>query len=217
MTEWSNHGSVAQINVWGINPDGQPDQTMVLGDIDGDSVLDRLPPSSLVSVTLNITEAPPKPYIAWRYHVDDGNLRFRLEPQGNMWLQLSIYVIFWAVPLISGALVARGFIFGFYQVKFNKLGAVTQKIGLLPTAIKRPFKAQNLPSLLRPQPRFLQVEQKPVVDVIGQRTVLIATMEYDIEDWGIKIKSESVIEDEGGKCSFCVAGFAFVKKHDHHC
>lgn len=35
-------GTLAQINVWGVNPDGQPDQTYVLGDADGDSVLDRL-------------------------------------------------------------------------------------------------------------------------------------------------------------------------------
>lgn len=190
MTEWSRHGSAAQINVWGIDPDGQPDQSMVLGDIDGDSVLDRLPPSSLVSVTLNITDAPPKPYLAWRYHVDDGNLRFRLEPQGNMWLQLSLFIIFWILPLLTAALTTRIFILGFYRIKFNKLGAVSEKIGMLPLAIRRTFHGAGVSSLLRPRPQFLQVDQKPVVDSMGQRTVLIATMEYDIEDWGIKIKSK---------------------------
>lgn len=188
MTEWSASGAAAQINIWGINPDGQPDQSMVLGDINGDSVLDRLPPSSLISVTLNITEAPPKPYLAWRYSIDDGSMRFKIEPRGNMWLQLALYVIFWVLPVVTGVIITRTFIFGFYRIKFNKLGAVSEKIGLLPLAIRRPFQGPGFPSLLRPQPKFLQVDHKPVLDGVGQRTVLIATMEYDIEDWGIKIK-----------------------------
>ena len=31
MVEWSPNGSVVQANVWGINPDGMPDQSFVLG------------------------------------------------------------------------------------------------------------------------------------------------------------------------------------------
>ncbi|KAG8533939.1 uncharacterized protein KY384_001680 [Bacidia gigantensis] len=55
MTEWPAKTS---LNVWGMNPDGQPDQTAVYGDIDGDFVLDRIPPLSLIKNTINITEAP---------------------------------------------------------------------------------------------------------------------------------------------------------------
>jgi alpha-1,3-glucan synthase len=35
-------------NVWGTNPDGQQDHSFVYGDIDGDGVLDRLNPASLL-------------------------------------------------------------------------------------------------------------------------------------------------------------------------
>lgn len=39
MDEWP---SSLQVNVWGINPDGKPDATYVLGDVDNDGVADRL-------------------------------------------------------------------------------------------------------------------------------------------------------------------------------
>ena len=45
MNEWP---STLQLNVWGMNPDGQPDRSFVYGDIDGDGVLDRLTPASLL-------------------------------------------------------------------------------------------------------------------------------------------------------------------------
>lgn len=189
MTEWSASGSVAQLNVWGMNPDGQPDQTIVLGDIDGDSVLDRLPPSSLAKLVLNITMPPPKPHLAWKIAVNDGNMRFALIPTGNMWHQLTLYVLLWTVPLITAALSAWVFVLGFYKVKFNKIGATEKIRSVLPVAIRKPLRKlfhRRTPS----SERFLQEVAKPSLEnsLENQRTVLIATMEYNIDDWNIKIK-----------------------------
>ena len=197
MTEWSNNGTVTQINVWGINPDGQPDQSMVMGDIDGDSVLDRLPPSSLAPVVLNITAPPPKPYVAWRYVVNDGTLRFKLEPVGSMWQQLALYVVLWIVPLLSGGLSTWIFVQSFAKIKFNQIG-ITEKLGLLsilPYSLRKRLrtmpgeeKTSLLAKLKRQSQMFSRKTEALLSEQAARRRVLIATMEYDIEDWAIKIK-----------------------------
>lgn len=195
MTEWSPSpsGVLAQINVWGVNPDGKPDQTIVMGDADGDSILDRLPPSSLSSVILNITDAPPKPYLGWRVVINDGTLRFEIVPSGSMWNQLILYILLWVVPIITAAFGVWSFMQSFYQVKFNEIG-ISEKAGMIPAAIKKQFKklkdeesSPGFLSKINRKPKFLQ-QSDTVIDQQRRRTVLIATMEYDIEDWEIKIK-----------------------------
>ncbi|KIV91342.1 hypothetical protein, variant [Exophiala mesophila] len=193
MTEWLDDGTLAQINVWGINPDGDPDQTQVFGDVDGDSVLDRLPPSSLSDLVLNITQPPPKPYLGWQIAVNDGTLRFSLTPSGNMWNQLILYILLWTIPIISAGTAAWLFVQSFYDVKFNEVG-ISEKATLVGAIFKKPLKklvdAEDSPGILGKfsrKPKFLQ-ETDTVLNQTRRKTVLIATMEYDIEDWAIKIK-----------------------------
>ncbi|RMZ83748.1 hypothetical protein DV738_g938, partial [Chaetothyriales sp. CBS 135597] len=197
MVEWSNSGALAQLNVWGINPDGKPDQSFVLGDADGDSILDRLPPSSLTSVVLNVTRPPPRPHLGWQVVVNDGDLRFRLVPSGSMWTQLILFILLWTVPIITAAISVYVYMKGFYTVKFNQIG-ISDKVGLVPLIFKRPFQrlATHEPdeetgalSKTMASQRFLQQNDEITAAQGGRRrTVLIATMEYDIEDWGIKVK-----------------------------
>ncbi|KAL8672680.1 MAG: hypothetical protein Q9168_002864 [Polycauliona sp. 1 TL-2023] len=193
MTEWP---AVAQLNVWGINPDGQPDQTGVYGDVDGDSVLDRLPPSALKSVVLNITIDPPSPHLAWEFSLDDGTYRFNFLPVGNRWRQMALYFLLWFIPVITGAAGIWAFMKSFYQVKFNQTG-ISDKKALIPLAVRRKFKRMNKEEDGRSRNplkmfgnRSMMQSQSALVSSAGgsRRTVLIATMEYDIEDWGIKIK-----------------------------
>lgn len=194
MTEWP---AIAQVNVWGMNPDGQPDQTGVLGDIDGDSVLDRLPPSSLSSVVLNITQDPPSPYLAWRFSLDDGTYRFSLVPVGSRWQQMALYFLLWFIPVLTGAFGIWAFMKSFYQVKVNLTG-ITDKKGFIPLVVRRQFKrhpmeenAESRNPLMKLGNRSVMMQSKTaLVGSMGgsRRTVLIATMEYDIEDWAIKIK-----------------------------
>ncbi|RMZ85978.1 hypothetical protein DV737_g212, partial [Chaetothyriales sp. CBS 132003] len=197
MVEWSNNGSLAQINVWGIDPDGKPDQSFVMGDADGDSILDRLPPSSLSAVVLNVTQPPPKPYLGWRFIINDGDLRFRLVPSGSMWVQLELFILLWTVPVLTAAASVYVYMKGFYSVKFNQIG-ISDKAGLIPMIFKRPFKrvASNEPDdeigasrKSNARQNFLQQNDEITAAQGGRRrTVLIATMEYDIEDWAIKVK-----------------------------
>ena len=194
MTEWP---TIAQVNVWGMNPDGQPDQTGVLGDIDGDSVLDRLPPSSLSAVVVNITTDPPKPYLAWRFVLNDGNYQFQLIPVGSRWQQMTLYFLLWFIPVLTGAAGIYAFMKSFYQVKFNQVG-ISDKKAIIPLALRRKFKkvdseergsSHNPLMILKNRSNMMQSKTALAASTGGsRRTVLIATMEYDIEDWAIKIK-----------------------------
>lgn len=193
MTEWP---AIAQVNVWGINPDGQPDQTGVMGDVDGDSVLDRMPPSSLGQTVVNITQEPPSPYLAWRFSLDDGTYRFQLLPVGSRWQQMILYFLLWFIPVLTGALGIWAFMKSFYQVKFNEIG-ISDKKAIIPLAIRRKFKKRGLDNmgesrspLMRLSNRSMMQSTTALAGAAGgkRRTVLIATMEYDIEDWAIKIK-----------------------------
>jgi len=115
LTEWP---AEVQVNVWGMNPDGKPDQTGVFGDADGDAVLDRLPPSSLSAVVINITTHPPSPYLGWAIHINDGTLKFELLPIGSQYAQMALFVLLWIVPVLTAAAGIYIFMKSFYQVKF---------------------------------------------------------------------------------------------------
>jgi alpha-1,3-glucan synthase len=111
MTEWP---STLQANVWGINPDGRPDQTMVFGDVDNDGVLDRMLPDSLGETLINFT-SPPTPYLAFRLEVNDGTLGFRRVPVGSRFTQIFIYVLLWTIPLTTGILSVWIYMGAFYS------------------------------------------------------------------------------------------------------
>src|SRR5204863_1221547 len=113
MADWP---SLVQANLWGINPDGQPDQSYVYGDVDGDSILDRLPPSSLASNTMNITEGPTAPYLSWQIVINDGSRRFILLPRGSRHLQIAMFALLWAIPPTTAITAVIIFKWSFYQV-----------------------------------------------------------------------------------------------------
>ncbi len=193
MTEWP---ATFQFNVWGINPDGKPDQTGVYGDVDKDGVLDRLPPSSLAASLVNVSSAPPSPHLAWRVSLDDGNYRFQLVPVGSRYQQLILFILLAVVPVATGVASIWAFMKSFYKVKFNAIG-VTEKQTLVPLALRRKFARlrqrsddkDSLPMVGVDSPSNRSMHTLGAAGAtVKRRTVLIATMEYDIEDWAIKIK-----------------------------
>lgn len=191
MSEWPD---TVQLNVWGMNPDGQPDSTFVYGDIDADGILDRLPPSSLSTLAINVTNGPPSPYLAWKLSVDDGTYRYRLLAVGNRWQQLALFLLLAFLPLLSAILAVWAYMRGFYEVKFNEVG-VAEKHGFLalPLALRRGRGLKKLAQLASDDNLTNMDPGIPFSTAIAgfsekRRTVLIATLEYDIDDWNIKIK-----------------------------
>ncbi|KUJ12806.1 alpha-1,3-glucan synthase Ags2 [Mollisia scopiformis] len=193
LAEWP---ATLQVNEWGINPDGQQDQTGVYGDLDKDGVLDRLPPSSLIPATLGLNATPPSPFLNWHLELNDGTLEYEFKPTGNRWHQLIMFILMWVIPVLTGSLAVWAYLQSFYQVKFNKIGIPMQKYSPIPM-LSRAFKRKNnlgykespfgsSASLLRYNGPSSSAG--PIPPQHMRRTVLIATMEYDIEDWAIKIK-----------------------------
>ncbi|KAJ5243214.1 uncharacterized protein N7469_001541 [Penicillium citrinum] len=189
MAEWPAEG---QLNIWGINPDGRPDQSYIFGDSNGDSVLDRLPPSSLSTTTINITDHPPHPHLAWTIQVDDNALKFKLIPAGSQYVQMALFFLLWLVPMITAIACAYIFKKTFYKIKFNQVGG-SEKQTLISLDLLNKFKfepgdSRNLFVRLATKSKFLQSTSAFGNRTSNRRKVLVATMEYDIDDWGIKIK-----------------------------
>ncbi|KAJ5632124.1 hypothetical protein N7490_008463 [Penicillium lividum] len=194
-SEWP---AVGQLNIWGINPDGQPDQSWVLGDVDYDNVLDRMPPSSLSATLINITDAPSKGYLSWKIMINDGTQRYQLVAVGAQSIQIIMFVLFWILPILTSCGCVYIFMKSFYKVKFNQVG-ISEKRSLAPMVLLKKFKPFNnlmgdsgnkLFGLGGSKSAFMQ--STTALGAAGasekRRMVLIATMEYDIEDWAIKIK-----------------------------
>ena len=187
MDEWP---STLQLNVWGVNLDGQPDRTFVYGDIDGDGVLDRLTPASLLMSALNISTRPPSPHLAYRVDLNDGNLKYELVPVGNRWLQLALFITLWISPLVAG-LVAVGIFQGsFYKVKYVARGVGRTRIGVFMLKLKEKLTTKRKPSTSTASSEIASMTSvaRDVMPLAMRRKVLIATIEYNIDDWNIKVK-----------------------------
>lgn len=128
-------------------------------------------------------------------------MRYSLVPTGSRTGQIVIYALLAAVPIITALAGVWAYRHAFYAVKFNRIGQ-TEKFDLHPMAMARAFHADRLiPEKVmgfitktgeKPIWQRLRKMKSEQVMTLGQRqsrrTVLIATMEYDIEDWAIKIK-----------------------------
>jgi alpha-1,3-glucan synthase len=189
-SEWPTK---AILSAWGMNPNGAPDKTMAFGDVDGDNILDWVPPDSLSRNQINITMAPKFPYTANRIRANDGTYGYVVEPVGNAYRQLAAYVLLWIIPTLCGVVAICMYLFSFYGLKLNQMGIeklekvslVYGDSGVFPTFVKsitekligyRDAEAPN-------QNVLATTAESPHI-----RTVLIATMEYEIVDWQIKIK-----------------------------
>ncbi|KAJ5589900.1 hypothetical protein N7450_003872 [Penicillium hetheringtonii] len=184
--EWP---SVGQLNVWGIDEGGIPDTTEVYGDVGNSSNVQKLPPSYLSSNVINMTNLPPFPHLGWRISLNDANLRYELLPIGSGWAQLVLYVLLWVVPILMGLAGIFIFIQTFYRVKLNKDGNVV-KDEKLPVALYHRVKDKlsGQKGLENSAVEDIPMEIAAAGAPDQKRTVLIATMEYDIQDWNIKIK-----------------------------
>ncbi|KAJ5344880.1 hypothetical protein N7452_002884 [Penicillium brevicompactum] len=185
--EWP---AIGQLNVWGADSNGDPDTSDVYGDVGNSSSVQKLPPSYLSANVINITSLPPFPHLGWTISLNDANLRYELIPVGSGWAQLVLFILLWVVPILMGCAGVFIFIRNFYRVKLNKDGNVV-KAASLPVALWSKVKG----TLSKDGDDAIQMEEKGMpagMALAGasdqRRTVLIATMEYDIQDWKVKVK-----------------------------
>ncbi|KAK3382174.1 alpha amylase [Lasiosphaeria ovina] len=208
MDEWP---STFQFNVWGINPDDQPDQTWVFGDLIANGIANRLPPPRLPDNTFNITGPPPLPALSYRLVLNDATFQVDVLPQGHIWIQVLLFFLLPLLPLILGFLATWAFFRSFYRVTINKRG-FKRPSGIkawiwpwagLPGAKLHLAKAKDTPAepvdgtIVSPS-TIGATAFSPTSPVAGgalltgaggqRRTILLATMEYNIDDWNIVIR-----------------------------
>ncbi|KAF3766254.1 family 5 glycosyltransferase [Cryphonectria parasitica EP155] len=182
--EWPTQ---VQINIWGMDPDGQPDKTMEYGDVDGDNVLDWLPPNTLASNVINITEGPGMPHVGWRIEVNDGSYRYNVVPTGNAWHQLALSFLLALIPVLTGGLAVWIYFRSYYTIRMNQIG--TADVGGFWGRVKtRVLESAAMAPLRKPVPEDKGKSIEAMALSASRRTTLIATMEYEIDDWNIKIK-----------------------------
>jgi alpha-1,3-glucan synthase len=183
MSTWPTY---VQLNVFGYDD-------FYYGDVDGDGVLDRLPPNTAAPVYCNIS-APPHPHVSWTLVVDDSDLTWTLVPRGQSAIGAIMYALLLSIPIITGTLAVVVFMWSFYGIVHNKWGAPKEHasyfpiLGSLGNKSKSDLKDPSVAS------EKLFGHHKPT-EIIGwpedknkRRRVLISTLEYEIIDWKLKVK-----------------------------
>lgn len=163
MSEWPDDFAV---NVWGIDAEGQQDLSFTYGDLNNDHMLDRWIPSMIMDVKIDF-KPPPSPYLAYEFTVKADGYRYDRRPVGNRWQQLVLYFVLGIFPLCSGLFSVRFYKWYFCRIEFNLQGS-------------NHLSKDNQPARNN--------DSDYLSKGIGRRCILIATLEYDIPDWGIDVK-----------------------------
>ncbi|KAG8940827.1 Cell wall alpha-1,3-glucan synthase ags1 [Tulasnella sp. 424] len=181
MATWPSY---IQLNVFG-NDD------YFYGDTDGDGIMERLPPNSVAPNYLNMS-APPWPYLSWALVVDDSNLSWSLEPRGQSWIGAAMYAMLLAIPIFTATLACLIFKWSFYGIKINQYGMQPKEsyFPVLGSVFGHKEKGDATPTTEKfhdAKPYTGQMVGWPEVPD-KRRKVIIATLEYEIIDWKLKVK-----------------------------
>ena len=154
------------------------------GDTDGDGVLDRLPPNSLAANYVNMS-APPKPHLSWALIVDDTTMSWSLEPRGYVSISATLYGLLLFIPFITAVVAAYIFMLSHYGIKYNQFGVISKGYQ---SVSKEDDDSRSIKEIFG----FSSHKQTEVIgwpeDKNKRRKVLIATLEYEIIDWKLKVK-----------------------------
>ncbi|RXK40574.1 alpha-1,3-glucan synthase [Tremella mesenterica] len=162
------------------------------GDADGDGIIDRFPPNALTPNYLNMS-MPPAPHLAWNILVNDQTGQWSVTPIGHENVTIIAFALLFAIPVITALGAAATFRYSFYTIKVNKWGLKPAKEAYFPIVGGHKEKKGELD-----EKGALVMADKPSKvperiigwpeDVNKRRKVLIATLEYEILDWKLKVK-----------------------------
>ncbi|KAF7323001.1 Modular protein with glycoside hydrolase family 13 and glycosyltransferase family 5 domains [Mycena chlorophos] len=184
MASWPTY---VEVNVWGYDD-------YYYGDTDGDGIMDRLPPNSDAPNYLNMS-APPSPHLAWALLINDYDMSWTLEPRGEAVVGVIMYSLLLAIPLLTGSLAALVFMWSFYGIKHNQYGVKTKSHKNYFPILGLGSKSNESKEDHHHVSEKIFGGHKHNAEIIGwpedknkRRKVLIATLEYEIIDWKLKVK-----------------------------
>lgn len=175
-----------QLNVWAYDD-------YFYGDTDGDGVIDRLPPNAQQANYLNIS-IPPSPHLAWDIYINEVTGAWSVRPIGHENVTTAAFVLLAAIPVITAFAAALIFRYSFYSIKVNKWGMKPAKeTSYFP--IVGGYKSEKDKELNEKGSIAMNEKPSKLIKAIGwpedpgkRRKVLIATLEYEIIDWKLKVK-----------------------------
>jgi alpha-1,3-glucan synthase len=182
MATWPAH---IQLNVYGYDD-------FFYGDTDADGIIDRLPPNAQSPNYLNIS-TPPMPHVSWTLYLNDKSGEWYIIPRGHYVAAVILFALLLAIPPITAFAAAAIFRYSFYAIKINKWGVKPKAASYFP--LGREKKAESGGEMMAGAAVVSEKKDKHPVKPIGwpevpgkRRKVLIATLEYEIIDWKLKVK-----------------------------
>ncbi|KNF03549.1 hypothetical protein PSTG_03077 [Puccinia striiformis f. sp. tritici PST-78] len=193
MTNWPNFFQVTPFDVH---------DEYYWGDVDGDGALDLLPPNTQAPNYLNLSK-PLSPYLGWRIMVNQTDLTWSALPIGDESVGILIFILLLVIPPITAILACWIFKRAFYSIKINKYGFKEKKgFSLNPFLDLMKEKSQEFRSARAEKSEMGMIGAgigaamglkarggaRWPDDMTARRKVLIATLEYEITDWKLKVK-----------------------------
>ncbi|WVW86411.1 hypothetical protein I302_108457 [Kwoniella bestiolae CBS 10118] len=187
MAAWPSY---IQLNVWAYDD-------YFYGDVDGDGIIDRFPPNSQTANYLNMS-VPPAPHLAWNLYVNDKTGEWSTEPIGTETVTTVAFALLLIIPAITAFAAALAFRYSFYSIKVNKWG-LKPKAGAKETSYfpivgghgEKKGELNEKGGIVALNEKSSKTPHKIIgwpEDQNKRRKVLIATLEYEIIDWKLKVK-----------------------------
>ena len=129
--------------------------------------------------------APPKPHLSWTLIVDDSTMAWSLEPRGYSSISTILYGLLLVIPFITALIAAFIFMKTHYGIKYNQFGVISK-------GYQSVSKSDDDDRTFVERLGFSSDKGREVIgwpeEKGKRRKVLIATLEYEIIDWKLKVK-----------------------------
>lgn len=175
-----------------------PALTRTFPDVDNDTYMGVLPVTLSPYNIVQITKFPAPPNLAYRISIDSVKRQYFLTPVGSRRNQVIVYLLLGTIPILTGFASIWIYWYAFCNVKVYKFGKA-QNLSLLPIACQSEIKVEDWPSntftdvtkheafTRSSSSNKLSAQQSGITTRNLRQTILIATLEYEIKDWDIKI------------------------------
>lgn len=190
--------SFFQVHIQRVNENAQFDVLAEPGGLQIFSALSNNSIAPLSGTVISLESYPSSPHIGFRIIVNETAKQCSVSAMGSRRYQVTIYLLLGTLPILAGFASTRIYMYAFYVVMVNKSGK-TQIESILPITMRskiyhhhwlsetasRLFRGKSLKSSMSAN----KVLTKPTDPQAVSRhlTILIATMEYQIDDWDIKV------------------------------
>ena len=175
-----------------------PALTRTFSAVDNDTYKGLIPLTLSPSKIVHITKFPAPPNLAYRISTDSVKRQLFLTPIGSRRNQVVVYLLLGLIPILTGFASVWIYWYAFCVVKVHKFGKAPN-LSSLPISSQSELQINYRPldswievieheALTRPgSSKKLSAEQSGITTGKHRQTVLIATLEYEINDWDIKI------------------------------